>query len=94
VVRDFIKIPFKRTSSQLLDFITPKPFKKLRANKNPLPVIDHKICIRCADCIKICASAAMNLAEQGDTKQIEIDKDRCIRCYCCHEICPVKAIEI
>jgi uncharacterized protein (DUF362 family)/Pyruvate/2-oxoacid:ferredoxin oxidoreductase delta subunit len=94
IVRDFIKIPFKKTSSQLLDFITPRPLKKLRARRSPLPVIDHKICIRCADCVKICASNAMKLEGQGSAKQIEIDKARCIRCYCCHEICPVKAIKI
>ncbi|MDR0302415.1 MAG: DUF362 domain-containing protein [Treponema sp.] len=93
-VWDFVKLPFKKTRNQLLDFILPKPLKKLIPNKNPLPAIDHKICIRCTDCVKICASSAMSLKEQGSAKQIEIDKNRCIRCYCCHEICPAKAINI
>jgi uncharacterized protein (DUF362 family)/Pyruvate/2-oxoacid:ferredoxin oxidoreductase delta subunit len=94
LIRDFIRIPFKKTGSQLLDFITPGPLKKLMAKRNPIPVIDRNICIRCADCVKICASNAMKLAGQDSAKQIELDKTRCIRCYCCHEICPAKAIKI
>jgi len=94
MVRDFIKIPFKKTGNQLLDFITPGPLKKLMPNRNPLPVINYNVCLCCEDCVKICASNAIKPTTRSGAKRIEIDKDRCIRCYCCHEICPVKAIKI
>ena len=94
MVRDFIKIPFKKTSNQLLDFIVPGPLKKLISPKSPLPEINHNVCVCCADCIKICASNALKLIERSGAQQVVIDKDRCIRCYCCHEICSEKAIKI
>jgi len=94
LVKDFIKIPFKKTSSQLIDFITPGPLKKLRIKLNPPPVINANACLCCEDCVKICASNAIRASVQSGAKHIEIDKARCIRCYCCHEICPAKAIKI
>jgi uncharacterized protein (DUF362 family)/Pyruvate/2-oxoacid:ferredoxin oxidoreductase delta subunit len=94
MVRDFIKIPFKKTGSQFLDFITPGPLKKIFASKNPLPVIDGNICVCCSDCVKVCASNAIKLTNQDGVMRIVIDKDRCIRCYCCHEMCPEKAIKV
>jgi uncharacterized protein (DUF362 family)/Pyruvate/2-oxoacid:ferredoxin oxidoreductase delta subunit len=94
MVRDFIKIPFKKTGSQLLDFITPRPLKKLFASKNPLPVIDGNACVCCSDCVKICASNAIKLTNQDGIMRIVIDNERCIRCYCCHEICSEKAIKV
>jgi uncharacterized protein (DUF362 family)/Pyruvate/2-oxoacid:ferredoxin oxidoreductase delta subunit len=93
-VHDFVKVPFKKSGSQLLDFVLPKPLRKLREAKIPHPVIDHKICARCGDCIRICASEAMKLAVEENSKQVEIDYKRCIRCYCCHEICRYKAITV
>ena len=91
---DFIKIPFKKSRSQLTDFLIPKPLKKLRENQTTLPKINHTVCVRCGDCIRICASKALNFSEQGDQKKVEINRQRCIRCYCCHEVCPAKAIEV
>jgi len=93
-VQDFVRIPFKKTGNQLLDFITPRPLKRLIASKNPIPVIDHNACVCCADCVKICASNAIKQAEQNGTMRILIDKNKCIRCYCCHEVCSEKAIKI
>ncbi|MDR0316365.1 MAG: DUF362 domain-containing protein, partial [Treponema sp.] len=58
-VHDFVKIPFKKSGSLLLNFILPRPLRKLATKLMPHPVIDKKVCIRCGDCIKICASAAM-----------------------------------
>jgi len=93
-VQDFVKIPFKKTNNQLLDFITPRPLKKLIASMNPIPVINHNVCICCSDCIKVCASDAIKKAEQDGTIRILIDKNKCIRCYCCHEVCSEKAIKV
>jgi uncharacterized protein (DUF362 family)/Pyruvate/2-oxoacid:ferredoxin oxidoreductase delta subunit len=94
MVRDFIKIPFKKTGSQLLDFITPRPLKKIFAKNNPPPVIDGNKCVCCSDCVKVCASNAIKLTNLEGVMRIVIDKDRCIRCYCCHEMCSEKAIKV
>jgi ferredoxin len=92
-VRDFVKIPFKKSNNQLLDFLIPKPLRKLR-KLNSQPRFNHGICIRCGDCTRICASGALYFSGQGSAKQVEINSNACISCYCCHEICPVKAIEV
>jgi ferredoxin len=92
-VPDFVKILFKKSGSQLVDFILPRPIKKLLASKNQPPRIDHKLCIRCGDCARICAPKAISASGVGSSKQMEINRQQCIRCYCCHEICPVQAIE-
>jgi len=94
MVRDFVKIPFKKTGSQFLDFITPGPLKKIFSRQNPLPVINGNACVCCSDCVKICASNAIKLVNQGGIMRIVIDKNLCIRCYCCHEICSEKAIKV
>ena len=93
-VRDFVKIPFAKSRSQFLAFITPQPIRNLLKKKNPEPQINHSLCKRCGDCVKICASGALYFSGQGNSRQIELDKQNCIRCYCCHEICPAKAIGI
>lgn len=93
-VQDFIKIPFKKSGNQFLDFIVPWPFRKFKEKSAALPAIDHSICLRCGDCIKICASGAISFEGEGNARQAVVDKRRCIRCYCCHEICPHKAIEV
>ena len=93
-IPDFAKIPFKKSRSQLMDFLVPRSLKKIRENKSTLPEINHTVCVRCGDCIKICASEALNFSEQGGEKKVEINSQRCIRCYCCHEVCPAKAIKV
>jgi Pyruvate/2-oxoacid:ferredoxin oxidoreductase delta subunit len=93
-VPDFKKILFKKSGSQLIDFILARFMKKQRESGVPQPRIDHKICIRCGDCTRICAPQAITATGGGSSKQMEINSQRCIRCYCCHEICPAKAIEI
>jgi len=93
-VRDFIKIPFKKTSSQLVDFITPGPLKKIFKPKNTIPKINYNACVCCTDCVKICASNAIKLTEHSGAQRIEIDKSKCIQCYCCHEVCSEGAIKI
>jgi uncharacterized protein (DUF362 family)/Pyruvate/2-oxoacid:ferredoxin oxidoreductase delta subunit len=89
-IPDFIKVPFKLASSQLLDFILPRPLKRWIDSFAPGPEINHNICTRCGNCTRICYSKAMNITGAG----IVIDYRRCIRCFCCHEICPEKAIDV
>jgi len=96
-IPDFIKIPFKASSSQLLDFILPRPIKRWIDSFAPGPEINHQICIRCGDCKRICDSQAISITGGENTTikaRVVIDYRRCIRCFCCHEICPVKAIDV
>jgi uncharacterized protein (DUF362 family)/NAD-dependent dihydropyrimidine dehydrogenase PreA subunit len=91
---DYEKVPLKKTASQLMDFILPKPLRKFRDSFAPVPVINHDICVRCSDCVQICASKIISAGGEGKERRMVIDYNRCIRCFCCHEICPVKAIDI
>jgi len=95
-IPDFVKIPFKSSSSQFLDFILPKPLKRWKDSFAPGPEINHKVCIRCGDCKRICNSQAISITGAGNNSEakVVIDYRRCIRCFCCHEICPVKAIDV
>ncbi len=92
-IHDYEKIPLKK-ENQLLGLVFPRLVQKRLLAKMPRPLIQHEVCIRCGDCIKICGSKAMSFAEGKDRKKVHIDYKKCIRCYCCHEICPAHAIEI
>ena len=92
-IRDFIKIPLKKTRSQFIDFLMPRKFTQWRDSSAPGPEINHSSCIRCGDCTRICSSQAMRFLG-GKPSNVTIDYRRCIRCFCCHEVCPVKAIRI
>ena len=91
-VPDFEKIPIKKTSPQLLNFILPKPARKLVESLTPGPIINSGLCKKCGDCSKICASKAIKAGE--GTRDLFIDYRHCIRCFCCHEICSFNAIDI
>ena len=90
----YIKIPLKKNTSTLLGFILRGPLRRFRNLGIPGPEINHSVCIRCADCQRICASEVITAADAGKERYFIIDYKRCIRCYCCHEICPAKAIHI
>ena len=92
-IPDYIKIAFKKSKIQLFDFILPRRIKAFRDSFAPKPEINHGPCVRCGDCIRMCASHAMSIREEKERRVI-IDYHRCIRCFCCHEICPAKAIDI
>jgi uncharacterized protein (DUF362 family)/Pyruvate/2-oxoacid:ferredoxin oxidoreductase delta subunit len=91
---DFVKIPFKKSRSQFLDFIIPGSIKKLRDSFAAGPKIRREACVLCADCTRICAAGAMSIEGEGKETRVLIDYHRCIRCFCCHEICPAKAIDV
>ena len=55
----FVKIPFTKSRSQLVDFLVPGPLKKLLNTRNSKPKINGEKCLRCGDCVRICASGAM-----------------------------------
>ncbi len=60
----------------------------------PRPFFNHRTCIRCGACLKICPPEALSWKGSGSRRKVDIDYGICIRCYCCHEICPVKAIRV
>ena len=91
-IPNFVKIPLKKTSSQFLDFLMPRPLQRWRDSFLPGPEVKHGACVRCGDCTRICSSQAMSFSKSKTT--IIIDYHRCIRCFCCHEICSVKAIDV
>jgi len=91
-VSGFTKIPLKRSSSQLLEFILPHSLRNLKDRGEPGPQINRHRCVCCGDCADICASRAMDIT--GDPPWLRIDYKQCIRCFCCHEICPIGAIDI
>jgi ferredoxin len=91
-VPNFVKVPLKKSGSQLLGFILPRRLRRFRESLVPRPEIRRDICVRCGDCARICASGA--IAPAGKEKHMVITHEKCIRCYCCHEICPLNAIDI
>jgi uncharacterized protein (DUF362 family)/Pyruvate/2-oxoacid:ferredoxin oxidoreductase delta subunit len=93
-IPDFVKLPLKRSGSQFLDFVLPPPLRRLKDSQEPVPEINHDICVHCGDCSRICASKAISSTGEGKERREVIDYNRCIRCFCCHEICPAKAIGI
>jgi len=93
-IPDFAKLPLKRSGSQFLDFVLPTPLRRLKDSLEPVPEINHAICVHCGDCSRICASKAICSTGEGKERKEVIDYSRCIRCFCCHEICPAKAIAI
>ncbi|MDR0497575.1 MAG: DUF362 domain-containing protein [Treponema sp.] len=93
-IPDFIKVPMKKTTSQFLDFVLPRPLTRFMDSFAPGPEINLKTCVRCGDCSRICGAQAISLSHDGKEHRMLIDYRRCIRCFCCHEICPIKAIGI
>jgi len=98
VLDDFERIEIKRTNlfkALLLPFLTSR-FQKMHQRKEPAPVFNDDLCIRCQRCINICPQKALSLVpiENSPSKHVVCDLKKCIRCYCCHEMCPVNAITV
>lgn len=70
--------------------------QRIETRLRPHPVFHHDTCIRCGECVQICASRALRFLQDDSEagRHVEIDTRACIRCYCCHEVCPVEAITI
>ena len=91
---DFVKIPFKKSASQFLEFILPLRLRQFRDSLSPAPEILHNTCVRCGDCVRICPAQTIGFRGEGKERRVVIGYSRCIRCFCCHEVCPQKSIEI
>ncbi|MBD3271206.1 MAG: 4Fe-4S dicluster domain-containing protein, partial [Elusimicrobia bacterium] len=86
-------------------FLVNKPLADMRFTRliphwllkkwfTPIPVIDHKICKKCYECIAICPSQPKALSIKDKDSAPRFNYRHCIRCFCCQEICPHKAISI
>lgn len=94
-VDDYILIPHKEHRHLVFDlFKSSKFIQRYRLKRKPKPYFIEEKCIKCGECIKICASNANWFEEGPNGKYVAVDYNKCIRCYCCHEVCPVDAIEI
>jgi uncharacterized protein (DUF362 family)/Pyruvate/2-oxoacid:ferredoxin oxidoreductase delta subunit len=100
--QDYKLIPRTGPTNLFRDVFLQKLAPSLAMKLRPRPHFLHDRCIRCGECIKICAAGALDREEPtgedlsgGKAKwRVRIDPHKCIRCYCCHEICPADAIEI
>ena len=94
-ISDFTLIPHKKHRHLFFDlFKSSKLIQQYRLKRKPKPYFIEEKCIKCGECIKICASNANWFEEGPNGKFVAVDYNKCIRCYCCHEVCPVDAIEI
>ena len=94
-IEDFRLIKSKTFQNLLFDLFHFRIFEKFQQKMKPKPYFIEEKCIKCGECIKICASNANWFEEGPNGKFVAVDYNKCIRCYCCHEICPVDdAIEI
>lgn len=64
-----------------------KALKKVADQLRVIPVIDHKKCVRCMVCFRVCPAKAIS-------KDLKINRKSCINCLCCFEVCPHRAIMI
>lgn len=53
------------------------------------PKIDHELCIKCGECVKICPPKTIKI-RKGEFPHLKAKA--CIRCWCCAEVCPQNAI--
>lgn len=92
-LKDFDRISTGREAGDsrlsILPF-SPRRSQLRRQRREPAPVFDRSVCVRCLRCVQICPPKALSLGEDG----IAIDTHRCIRCFCCQEVCPTGAVII
>jgi energy-converting hydrogenase A subunit Q len=62
--------------------------------REPVPVINPKLCLNCGACVGACRTGAIELvASGGEEVHSVIDEDKCIRCGYCARVCPAEAIK-
>lgn len=94
IVHDYKRIKQEKKTHLLMALFGPlvSRYSQLRLQqREPKPIFDNDVCIRCGKCVKICPGKALSLDK---TQGIVADYSACIRCYCCHEVCPADAITI
>lgn len=62
--------------------------------REPVPVINPKLCLNCGACVAACKTGAVELVSSGGEEvHSEIDEEKCIRCGYCARVCPAEAIK-
>lgn len=62
--------------------------------KEPVPIINPKLCLNCGACVTACRTGAVELVSSGGEEvHSEIDDEKCIRCGYCARVCPAEAIK-
>ncbi|MGZ7047468.1 MAG: 4Fe-4S binding protein [Methanobacterium sp.] len=62
--------------------------------REPVPVINPKLCLNCGACVGACSTGAIELVSSGGEEvHSVIDEDKCIRCGYCARVCPAEAIK-
>ncbi len=93
-LEDFSLEPFKTPEITDINFVNGRVPKFLEGPLNslllPKPTFDHKQCISCGDCGKVCPAQVIMFKN----KKPYADLKNCIRCFCCQELCPVKAVHV
>jgi len=92
--KNFQRIDENRPGALLRILLRFSFIRRIETRMRPRPVFDHDRCIRCGECVAICASKALSFEGPGNHRRVAIQYNRCIRCYCCHEVCPADAISI
>jgi uncharacterized Fe-S center protein len=64
---------------------------KLELHSSSQPVVDQSLCTSCGQCVKYCASAAIDLNK--DSKKAEIDYTKCVGCGQCVAVCQQDAAQ-
>ena len=63
---------------------------KMEMHNDGKPHINHKKCIGCGACVKICAHGGPSITNKKST----IDENKCVGCGRCIGVCPVDAVEV
>jgi uncharacterized protein (DUF362 family)/Pyruvate/2-oxoacid:ferredoxin oxidoreductase delta subunit len=95
-IPDFRIIRGGGETASLLSIITRSPLtRRLEVKLRAKPRFHHNRCIRCGECIQVCAAGALSMQRDAQGKKyVKVNYRRCIRCYCCHEVCPADAITV
>jgi uncharacterized protein (DUF362 family)/NAD-dependent dihydropyrimidine dehydrogenase PreA subunit len=83
-------------AASLVSIVTRWPFvRRLEIRLRAKPRFHHDRCIRCGECVRVCAAGALEMRkDRSGTNFVHVDYGTCIRCYCCHEVCPADAISV
>ena len=90
-LEDFKDLKFEGPKSTLSSFglklLRKKFFRNLLLEH---PKINHNLCLKCGECVKICPPKTMQIKPKEFPR---LNTNQCIRCWCCAEVCPANAIE-
>ena len=92
-VADFDRVPLLKDTDIFKGRLPGFVHRLVKNLSVPRPAFDHRKCVRCGACIRICPAKALGYSTEA-TPRVVIDYEACLRCYCCHEVCPEDAIRL